>query len=63
MSLLGGSVEAAGGSTIGRLKLSVSWRPGSSPDTEAVLRELSRFGLNAAVLREPTLQLAPECTS
>ena len=63
VSLLGGSVEAAGSSTIGRLKLSVSWRPGSSPDTEAVLRELSRFGLNAAVLREPTLQLAPECTS
>ncbi len=63
VSLLGGSVEAAGGGTIGRLKLGVSWQPGTSPETGAVLRELSRFGLNAAVLREPALQPAPECAS
>ncbi len=63
VSLLGGSVEAAGGGTIGRLRLGVSWRSGSSRGTEAVLRELSRFGLNAAVLREPALHPAPECTS
>ncbi len=61
--LLGGSVEASSGGTIGRLRLGVSWQPGSLPRTEAVLHELSRFGLNVAVLREPAFHPAAECAS
>ncbi len=63
VSLLGGGVEAASGGTIGRLRLGVSWRPGSSPGTGAVLRELSRLGLNAVVLREAAPHSAPEYVS
>ena len=63
VSLLGGGVQAAAGGTIGRLTLGVSWRPGSSPGTEAVLRELSRLGLNAVVLREAAPHSTPEYAS
>ncbi len=53
VSILGGSIEVADAGTIGRLRLGVSRRSGHLIETEAVLRELSRFGLNVAVLREP----------
>ena len=63
VSLLGGSVQLAAGGTVGRLTLGVSWRPGSSPGTADVLRELSRLGLNAAVLREAACSPTPEYAS
>ena len=60
VSLLGGTVEATGGGTIGRLRVGVSWLPASSFPVEAVLREMSRHGLHAAVLRVPAPDRAPE---
>lgn len=52
VSVFGGSIEAAEGGPIGRLRIGVGHCSGAVPETGAVLRELSRFGLNATVLRE-----------
>ena len=53
VSVLGGSIEAADTGANGRLRIGVKGRSGAPPATDAVVSQLSRYGLNIAVLREP----------
>ena len=63
VSVLGGSIETADRGSIGRLRIGIVNRSGLALDTRTVLRELSRFGLNATVLREPAVHPSLERAS